>query len=40
MNWNKANKLIFDVTCIVAIIIFPLCVLEMIGIERVMRNDY
>lgn len=29
---NKANKLLFDITCIVAIIIMPYFILEAIGI--------
>lgn len=37
---DKANRILFDVICIVAIIIFPLWILRMIGIERwVLEHD-
>lgn len=29
---DKANRILFDITCIVAIIIFPYILLEKIGI--------
>lgn len=37
---DKANRILFDMICIVAIIIFPLWILRMIGIERwVLEHD-
>ncbi len=39
MNWNKANRLIFDVICIILIIALPLWILRMIGIEGMVRNE-
>ena len=38
MNWNKANRILFDVICIIAIIIFPLWILEAIGICEIVRK--
>ena len=39
MNWNKANRIIDDVTCILLILILPLWILRMIGIEGMVRNE-
>lgn len=35
---NKANRILFDVLCIIAIIIFPMFILEMIGICDIARR--
>ncbi len=34
MNWDKANRILDDVICIVLILILPLWILRLIGIER------
>lgn len=36
---KKANRILDDVICIVAIIIFPLCMLTILGFERMMREN-
>lgn len=39
MNYKKANRFIDDVICIIAIIIFPMFLLELLGIERKIINE-
>lgn len=39
MNWNKANRILEDVICIVLILVSPLWLLELIGIERRCKNE-
>ena len=37
---DKANRILFDVICIVVIIIFPLWLLRILGFERIVtKND-
>ena len=34
MNWNKLNRILVDIICIITIIIFPLFLLELLGTDR------
>ena len=39
MNWNKANRILDDLICIVAIIILPMWILRILGFERRCGNE-
>lgn len=41
MTYKKANRMLFDIICIIAIIIFPYFILEWIGmVDYVKENRY
>lgn len=41
MTYKKANRMLFDIICIIAIIIFPYFILEWIGmVDYVKENEH
>ena len=34
---EKANRILDDLLCIIAIIIFPICILKLLGYDKVSR---
>lgn len=41
MTWEKANRVLFDIICIIAIIMLPYFVLERIGmVDYVKENKH
>lgn len=34
---NKANKVLDNIICIVAIILFPICILKLLGYDKLAR---
>lgn len=37
---GKANRILDDLLCIIAIIIFPMCILELLGYDKVVARRY